>query len=142
MFLFFFFQAEDGIRDLYVTGVQTCALPISAARSARETGRRPAGPRLAGPPRAGARLRPRQRRPRPARGLFPRLDGHDGAPGDGLRPALRVWHVPAVDRGRLAAGAPGPLAPSPRPVGGSPPRGAGRDRPELLVRGPWRRPPC
>src|SRR5690349_21926805 len=25
---FFFFQAEDGIRDLYVTGVQTCALPI------------------------------------------------------------------------------------------------------------------
>src|SRR6266478_8732806 len=30
-FLFFFFQAEDGIRDLTVTGVQTCALPISAA---------------------------------------------------------------------------------------------------------------
>src|SRR5204862_1101993 len=26
---YFFFQAEDGIRDLYVTGVQTCALPIS-----------------------------------------------------------------------------------------------------------------
>src|SRR2546427_1328291 len=30
-FFFFFFQAEDGIRDLTVTGVQTCALPISAA---------------------------------------------------------------------------------------------------------------
>src|SRR6478672_7631993 len=30
MFVFFFFQAEDGIRDLIVTGVQTCALPISA----------------------------------------------------------------------------------------------------------------
>src|SRR5438874_3235929 len=29
MVFFFFFQAEDGIRDLYVTGVQTCALPIS-----------------------------------------------------------------------------------------------------------------
>src|SRR3989475_12674669 len=28
LFLFFFFQAEDGIRDLTVTGVQTCALPI------------------------------------------------------------------------------------------------------------------
>src|SRR5574340_1081309 len=28
-FFFFFFQAEDGIRDLLVTGVQTCALPIS-----------------------------------------------------------------------------------------------------------------
>src|SRR5690606_39638653 len=26
--LFFFFQAEDGIRDFHVTGVQTCALPI------------------------------------------------------------------------------------------------------------------
>src|SRR5256886_13961185 len=30
--LFFFFQAEDGIRDLTVTGVQTCALPISTQR--------------------------------------------------------------------------------------------------------------
>src|SRR2546430_9120376 len=29
IFFFFFFQAEDGIRDLTVTGVQTCALPIS-----------------------------------------------------------------------------------------------------------------
>src|SRR2546427_5280474 len=29
---FFFFQAEDGIRDLTVTGVQTCALPISVLR--------------------------------------------------------------------------------------------------------------
>src|SRR6266567_7606589 len=28
-FSLFFFQAEDGIRDLTVTGVQTCALPIS-----------------------------------------------------------------------------------------------------------------
>src|SRR5690349_4392963 len=31
--LTFFFQAEDGIRDLYVTGVQTCALPISCSTS-------------------------------------------------------------------------------------------------------------
>src|SRR2546427_12702850 len=29
----FFFQAEDGIRDLTVTGVQTCALPISVSSS-------------------------------------------------------------------------------------------------------------
>src|SRR3712207_7523295 len=29
--VFFFFQAEDGIRDIGVTGVQKCALPISAA---------------------------------------------------------------------------------------------------------------
>src|SRR2546429_1250576 len=31
---FFFFQAEDGIRDVAVTGVQTCALPISQPRRA------------------------------------------------------------------------------------------------------------
>src|SRR5690606_40553430 len=30
---FFFFQAEDGIRDFHVTGVQTCALPIWGAAS-------------------------------------------------------------------------------------------------------------
>src|SRR2546428_3817136 len=33
--VFFFFQAEDGIRDLIVTGVQTCALPISRGPAAR-----------------------------------------------------------------------------------------------------------
>src|SRR6266496_5508167 len=33
---FFFFQAEDGIRDLYVTGVQTCALPISLPDARRK----------------------------------------------------------------------------------------------------------
>src|SRR3989475_12516074 len=33
MYFFFFFQAEDGIRDLTVTGVQTCALPISCANA-------------------------------------------------------------------------------------------------------------
>src|SRR5688572_31833815 len=32
---FFFFQAEDGIRDLTVTGVQTCALPICHRRVVR-----------------------------------------------------------------------------------------------------------
>src|SRR5216683_6354526 len=49
-FFFFFFQAEDGIRDLIVTGVQTCALPISCrwlrrfrcgASEGRAPGRRP-----------------------------------------------------------------------------------------------------
>src|SRR2546430_17013203 len=33
---FFFFQAEDGIRDLTVTGVQTCALPISFEMAFKE----------------------------------------------------------------------------------------------------------
>src|SRR5690606_41171145 len=49
----FFFQAEDGIRDFHVTGVQTCALPIwhrqhvplpvryAPPRSARDVGRHP-----------------------------------------------------------------------------------------------------
>src|SRR2546430_8372822 len=40
MLYFFFFQAEDGIRDLTVTGVQTCALPISSPTgSPASTGR-------------------------------------------------------------------------------------------------------
>src|SRR5205085_9208090 len=38
-FRFFFFQAEDGIRDLTVTGVQTCALPISTRRELKLAGK-------------------------------------------------------------------------------------------------------
>src|SRR5689334_24569770 len=44
IFIFFFFQAEDGIRDGTVTGVQTCALPIYKRR-----------PRLGSPVRSGGR---------------------------------------------------------------------------------------
>src|SRR5205823_14730317 len=41
-FFFFFFQAEDGIRDKLVTGVQTCALPISSGGAgANPSWRRP-----------------------------------------------------------------------------------------------------
>ena len=36
MLCVFFFQAEDGIRDVAVTGVQTCALPISITSAGRE----------------------------------------------------------------------------------------------------------
>src|SRR5688572_33370127 len=39
--IFFFFQAEDGIRDLTVTGVQTCALPILAPSEGRAQGLEP-----------------------------------------------------------------------------------------------------
>src|SRR5256885_7215645 len=39
IFCFFFFQAEDGIRDYKVTGVQTCALPISRWRRGRHDAR-------------------------------------------------------------------------------------------------------
>src|SRR5256885_3824279 len=45
--LFFFFQAEDGIRDYKVTGVQTCALPISGPGTAQPS---------PGPDRRRARL--------------------------------------------------------------------------------------
>src|SRR5690349_22083308 len=43
-FFFFFFQAEDGIRDLYVTGVQTCALPISVSTLPNSAGLRAIAP--------------------------------------------------------------------------------------------------
>src|SRR6266487_5161796 len=46
VWFFFFFQAEDGIRDGRVTGVQTCALPISRDRQ-------PARPRRRGRRRRG-----------------------------------------------------------------------------------------
>src|SRR3712207_7215564 len=42
--VFFFFQAEDGIRDIGVTGVQTCALPISPAAAAPWTAFMPTPP--------------------------------------------------------------------------------------------------
>src|SRR5262249_59843243 len=60
----FFFQAEDGIRDWSVTGVQTCALPIWVRDVA-------GGERLRPLPRAPARalLRRRASRPRPGRRL-------------------------------------------------------------------------
>src|SRR5437660_2941188 len=48
---FFFFQAEDGIRDGHVTGVQTCALPISTARG-RSVPARSGSPSSAVPRRA------------------------------------------------------------------------------------------
>src|SRR5687768_17852819 len=45
---FFFFQAEDGIRDVAMTGVQTCALPISRQPArGRHDARRGARARLA-----------------------------------------------------------------------------------------------
>src|SRR5256884_5295976 len=56
--LFFFFQAEDGIRDVAVTGVQTCALPIYAVADGR-----------------AARLRNRAAHPKSVRGTPDRRGG-------------------------------------------------------------------
>src|SRR3712207_1109669 len=55
---FFFFQAEDGIRDIGVTGVQTCALPICRTRCSRRSCRRRSTSRS--PP--GCRCRSTRRR--------------------------------------------------------------------------------
>src|SRR5690349_22301799 len=78
VFCFFFFQAEDGIRDLYVTGVQTCALPICRDRGAG----RPAAER---------------RRPAP--------DRRPGLPHDARRPAHRsgAWLSERPEAARRAS---------------------------------------
>src|SRR5256885_6825852 len=77
---FFFFQAEDGIRDYKVTGVQTCALPISAGPRPVRAGALSAGKRR-GPARATATgeqnparscTRPYARRPLRCRHCRPR----------------------------------------------------------------------
>src|SRR2546430_16755960 len=105
---FFFFQAEDGIRDLTVTGVQTCALPSPGARIRTRCGGsspRRRGPDDHAPPRAGA-LRALRWAGRPP-------DAHGPAPPARARPPGR----PAGPQGP-AAGGRGP--PRPRPGASSP----------------------
>src|SRR3712207_8354697 len=118
--LFFFFQAEDGIRDIGVTGVQTCALPISldAAADRPAAGRpHPARDRPAAA-RGGVRQRPQRppgRRPRRRRcgapHPGPRRAGPPAAcePDRRTRTALRVTarlHA-AIGQVELAIGADG-----------------------------------
>src|SRR6266508_3317860 len=79
---FFFFQAEDGIRDGHVTGVQTCALPISRPR-ARRPGDLPHRARRHGG--QGPRTHPRRRRLRDE-ALQP---GGAGGPDPGRAPQDR-----------------------------------------------------
>src|SRR5882762_3950343 len=85
-YVFFFFQAEDGIRDSSVTGVQTCALPIPPARgppdlaSVQPSG----GPRAGGPsPRRGHLSRFVQ----PPRRVGPLLPSHLSSEGISIRGA-------------------------------------------------------
>src|SRR6267378_2207725 len=59
---FFFFQAEDGIRDLYVTGVQTCALPISRSATTWSARRHREAPVTAPKPRKDFRQELREAR--------------------------------------------------------------------------------
>src|SRR5215217_1842525 len=98
---FFFFQAEDGIRDIGVTGVQTCALPISGFESPRlhpgpgaSTGRRPAAVGRSRPRSGdgfGRGLTTSQGGPPLTRGFFP-LTYLDNAPR-GTRRVLRPWET-------------------------------------------------
>src|SRR5690606_188329 len=92
----FFFQAEDGIRDFHVTGVQTCALPISWRRSGVPADPRPV--RELGPSQG-----PRGGRGDPPRGRAPGGEGRDGA--HGAPPPRR-----APDH-RLVLPGPGPARP-------------------------------
>src|SRR5207245_8758573 len=76
---FFFFQAEDGIRDATVTGVQTCALPIylpPAAGSRREA---PRGVVSHRDPAAGGRSQCPPPTQRGDRGTWPHPGGEPGA---------------------------------------------------------------
>ena len=70
--------------------------PVAQSHRRRQEARRD------GHSRGGTRRRPRQWRPRPPRGVLPRFDGNDAAPGDGLWAALRVRHFPPDHRERLA----------------------------------------
>src|SRR5258708_40053582 len=85
---FFFFQAEDGIRDDLVTGVQTCALPISV-RDRRPVGGRHRTPgRPEHPRRSGLRAVQSQRRTTGRPGRRYRATGR--VVGD----AQRLWRGP------------------------------------------------
>src|SRR2546422_4752896 len=81
---FFFFQAEDGIRDVAVTGVQTCALPISRRPRSAPCGRARLGS-------ASPQTAPRAQRARPAAG------GGRAEP-----PALRAFLPPGAEIGRAS----------------------------------------
>src|SRR2546426_10120493 len=108
---FFFFQAEDGIRDYKVTGVQTCALPISrrdpSDRRHARAAARPYVPPPAVAPRVerarGARLRGGGRGlldvlSLPGGGGVP-LGGGRGAAGPPLAAALRPRRGPRAPVG-------------------------------------------
>src|SRR6266498_5064348 len=119
LFGVFFFQAEDGIRDADVTGVQTCALPISSLAcvpSLTTIWQRPQIPR---PPQTESRSTPSAR-----------------AASSTLVPAANAPRLPeGVKTARTSARPPAPApdgwltAPAPSLGGGPPGRHAGGRRP-------------
>src|SRR6267143_3232088 len=102
MLFFFFFQAEDGIRDGTVTGVQTCALPILAGAAALLL---QANPGLT-PPLIKAILQ-YTAQPLPGFNLLEQGAGLlnvDGAVA--LAKALRTDVATAIHNGQISAGSP------------------------------------
>src|SRR2546426_3579868 len=91
---YFFFQAEDGIRDYKVTGVQTCALPISAAGEAERQDQREPGEQ--GPARHATADPPATREPRARRASPP--------PEPVRRPGAARPHARRSRRARRLAG--------------------------------------
>src|SRR6266498_2234400 len=121
---FFFFQAEDGIRDADVTGVQTCALPISRPRrrrlrsphrgspQAREPGARQSVPGRTGPGLSNTAGMPAASSPKTGfpgavswkqRRRYPSNDGTSRECGvEGRGPRLRREETRAVSVGQEA----------------------------------------
>src|SRR3989454_2304497 len=147
MLFFFFFQAEDGIRDYKVTGVQTCALPICRRGRAAGTPARPQDPGARRLHRARRHGRPGRIAPgRAARGPHRSLadgrrDAGDERPRAGASPRraaagdARAVHVRVCGRGGGATprARPGhrvhPEAVHARRAGAPRARGAGRVTP-------------
>src|SRR5260370_274194 len=99
--LIFFFQAEDGIRDSSVTGVQTCALPISARAHERGVD---SGARLWQRPPHVRRLLARRARGGTRVPVRARLGAVGGGAGHGLRRARPARRRPAHGRDRARPG--------------------------------------
>src|SRR2546426_3531123 len=119
LLIFFFFQAEDGIRDYKVTGVQTCALPISRSR---RPPRRRGGP-SSREPVVEAQVRPHPGGDRETRLLRPRQP--DLRPEDVVVPEHDAAEELLVDEphrlgGRERLAGP-PRRGGTRPAGGAPP---------------------
>src|SRR6266511_3049364 len=96
LYCFFFFQAEDGIRDFHVTGVQTCALPISCrpGLAGCATGSRRPSPGVPSPAKSSRpRWRPGSSRwsaaPRPTPPSRPRTPGGCIPPARSCSPGQR-----------------------------------------------------
>src|SRR5690625_3806017 len=142
LFLFFFFQAEDGIRDGHVTGVQTCALPISPFTVA---GRRRRGGIFSAPctesthhlyrhpsPTYGSVTYDCVRKPVPqsSGGLMPHARSSDSEPA-----------APVEQPSGAILGAAQPASGATQPTSGATQPVAGAEEPDLGTAGPAKLPP-